>query len=282
MKIVHSRESGVESQKDETAQTREAFDRAAVSYDTDFESLPATQRLRRIVQSQLLTCFHSGESVLELNCGTGTDAVALAQHGIRIHATDISPVMVEQTKRKAASLKLENLITTDIISFTQLGNLHQRQFDGAFSDMGGLNCTENLQEIAGQLARLIRPGGYFFACIMPGFSLWESTAFLLRGNFSKAFRRMNREGCTANVQGNPVQTYYHSPSSVRAAFAGSFEHVRTIGLNVFTPPPTSTNASHAFGSSIRLLEAIDDAVAGFAPFNSIGDHYLLVLRRKAA
>lgn len=282
MKIVGSRESGVESQRNETTQTREAFDRAAVSYDTDFESLPATQRLRKIVQSQLLACFHPGESILELNCGTGTDAVALAQHGIRVHATDISPAMVEQTKQKAVSLKLENMITTEVISFAQLGKLRTSQFDGAFSDMGGLNCTDNLQEIVGQLTGLIRPGGYFLACIMPRFSLWETTAFFLRGNSSKAFRRMNRNGCAANVQGKKVQTYYHSPSSVRAAFADDFDHLRTIGLNVFTPPPVSTKAYKAIGSSNRLLEAIDDAIAGFAPFNMIGDHYLLVLRRKAA
>lgn len=279
MKEETGQRSKVKSQKEN--ETADAFDRAAVSYDADFDSLPSTIRLRRIVQSVLLTYFHPGNSILELNCGTGTDAIALAQRAVRVHATDISPVMVEKVRTKSSSLGLDNLITTEVLSFADLSRLNPRQFDGAFSDMGGLNCTDDIQRIAQDIASLISPGGYFAACIMPSFCLWETMSFMLRGRFSDAFRRMNKNGVVANVHGLPVQTHYNSVGYVKDVFSKEFEHVRTIGLNVFTPPPTSLRAYNRLGLLNRMLESIDDGVAEIPPFNRIGDHFLMILRRKS-
>ncbi|WP_327696666.1 class I SAM-dependent methyltransferase [Streptomyces sp. NBC_00459] len=39
-------------------------------------------------------------SVLEIGCGTGRALAHLAQHGIRAHGVDLSPVMVERTTEK--------------------------------------------------------------------------------------------------------------------------------------------------------------------------------------
>ena len=47
--------------------------------------------------------FPPGARILEINCGTGNDAVFLARSGMHVTATDISPMMIEETKRKAGS-----------------------------------------------------------------------------------------------------------------------------------------------------------------------------------
>ena len=50
------------------------------------------------------TAFQPGEQVLELSCGTGEDALHLAEQGVRILATDPSAGMLE-VARKVARLR---------------------------------------------------------------------------------------------------------------------------------------------------------------------------------
>lgn len=255
---------------------REAFDRIASSYDHAFDSLPATQRLRRHMRQILLRCFAPGSMVLELNCGTGTDALALAASGIRVHATDASPTMVHEAQTKATRVPHGELVTTGVLSFAELAELRQ-EFDGAFSDMGGLNCAEDIHSVARDIARLVRPGGCFVASVMTDFCLWETVAFLLRGRPEKMFRR--RRVSVAHVGGLPIQIRYFSPARFARAFIPWFEPIEIVGLNVFTPPPTSQRAYSGLGRLNTMLEALDDTVAPRFPFNRMGDHFVIVLKR---
>ena len=51
--------------------------------------------MRGATQRRLEARFSAGHRVLELNCGTGEDAVFLARRGVRVLATDLSGAMVE-------------------------------------------------------------------------------------------------------------------------------------------------------------------------------------------
>ncbi len=264
---------------EDVAEVREAFDAAAERYDAAFDHTAAGRRLRRIVGDILLDWFRPGESILELNSGTGTDAVLLASHGIRVHATDLSPLMVRQTERKAAQLHLRHLVSTEVLSIDEVGRLRGRTYDGLLSNMGGLNCVEDLRELADQLAPLIRPGGYAVLGFMPDFSLWETAAFILRGRWTGAFRRLDPAGCLASVQGIAIRVFYHSPADVKRAFAEYFDHISTNALNVITPPPGSPRAREIIARAAPVLEAVEDRLARIPPLNRIGDHCLMVLRR---
>ena len=89
-------------------------------------------------------------------------------------------------------------------------------------------------------------------------------------------------GVPANIGGSLVTTYYYSPGDVAKSFAPRFVPVELAGLNIFTPPPTSVKAYRRLGSGMRLLERIDDALMQTAPFNRIGDHFVLVLKHRGA
>ena len=78
---------------------RAAFDQLAGAYDTEFTNLSATRKLRRAVWADMEAVLRAGESVLELGCGTGEDALFLAQRGLRVCACDISPAMVAKPRR---------------------------------------------------------------------------------------------------------------------------------------------------------------------------------------
>jgi len=216
-----------------------------------------------------------------LNCGTGNDAVFLARHGMNILATDLSAKMLEEVARKTGRYKLQGLIQTRHLPFDQLGELRGTLFDGAYSNLGGLNCTDRIEDVATDLGALIRPGGYFIAAVMPPLCLWESGAFLSRLRWRDAVRRFSRGGTPALLHGGTVRTYYFSPRFFRAAFARHFEHVKTMGLSIFTPPPNFEGVYARLGSSVKLLERLDDLLCQVPPFRAIGDHYAIVLKRKA-
>ncbi|MGA9120097.1 MAG: class I SAM-dependent methyltransferase [Bacteroidota bacterium] len=264
----------------DTEQTRKAFDAAAPVYDALYESLPGIRRFRAVTARLYLKYFPRGSRLLEINCGTGNDAVSLAGQGYTIFATDISPSMVHLAREKATAMGLEDSVEVQVLPFDRLSALRGSTFDGAYSNLGGLNCTNDLQPIASGLADLLRPDGIFIGVVMPPFCLWETSAFLLRGKWRLAFRRTARGGTPANVHGGTVRTFYYSPRRFAAAFADHFDHVATVGLAVFLPPPNFGRTYSLLGKRIGLFERLDDTVAAWPLFRSIGDHYAIVLRRK--
>jgi SAM-dependent methyltransferase len=261
----------------ESEQTRLAFDAAAPVYDADYEWLPGIRRIRSITSPLYLEYFPPGSRLLELNCGTGNDAVFLAGKGMHVIATDISPAMISEVRKKAGLLQgTSGSVDARNIPFDRIGELRPERFDGAYSNLGGLNCTDRLDALAGDMGDLVRPGGIFIATVMPRFCLWETAAYLARFQGRKAFRRFSRGGTVADLHGGRVATFYHSPGDFRRAFSRSFDHVRTLGLAIFMPPPNFTRAR----ALTSLMGGLDDLVAGLPGFRSIGDHYSIVLRRK--
>jgi len=257
--------------------TRQAFDAAAPVYDEAYEGLPGIRRMRSITSGLYMRYFSPGSRLLEINCGTGNDAVFLARHGMHVTATDISPAMLNEVRRKTTRLQgVSGSVETRLLPFDRLGELRGESFDGACSNLGGLNCTDRLASLARDLGDIVKGGGIFIATVMPPFCAWETAAFIARGRFTKAFRRLSPNGTIADLHGGHVRTFYHSPGTFRKAFSPYFEHVRTLGLAIFIPPPNFTRASSLTG----LLGGVDDIVAGLPVFRSIGDHYSIVLRRK--
>jgi SAM-dependent methyltransferase len=261
----------------EVDQTRQAFDAAAPVYDAEYEGLPGIRRIRSITSGLYMRYFARGSRLLEINCGTGNDAVFLARQGMHVVATDISPRMLGEVRKKAAQLQgASGSVEARLLPFDRVGELRGESFDGACSNLGGLNCTDRIASLARDLGDIVKPGGFFIATLMPPFCLWETAAFLAKLRWRKAFRRISRNGTIADLHGGHVRTYYHSPGEFRRAFSPYFDHVRTLGLAIFVPPPNFTRASALTGAMGR----VDDLVSGLPLFRSIGDHYSIILRRR--
>jgi len=264
----------------ESEQTALAFDAAAPVYDDAYEALPGIRKMRAVTSSLYLDFFHPGSNLLEINCGTGNDAVFLAKQGMTILATDISPRMLKEVGEKITRYGLEHSIETRRVAFDGLDALQGMLFDGAYSNFGGLNCTDDLVVVAANLSALVKPGGFFIATVMPAFCLVETAAYLVRLRWRDAFRRRIRGGTLADLHGGHVRTFYHSPRAFLSAFTSHFEHVTTRGLAVLLPPPNFARAYARLGRSLSLLERADNAVARLPLLRSIGDHYVMVLRRR--
>src|SRR5574341_307792 len=137
----------------------EAFDHIGARYDAEYTDTDLSRWFRQRVWERLAVLFKPSDRVLELGCGTGEDAIWLAQRGVHVLATDGSPAMVAETARKAEAAGCGAMIETRVLDFAAAGDWSLDQtFDGAYSNYGPLNCVGDWRDIALQLAQTIHPG----------------------------------------------------------------------------------------------------------------------------
>ncbi|HVA85307.1 MAG TPA: class I SAM-dependent methyltransferase [Candidatus Saccharimonadales bacterium] len=259
----------------------EAFSRTAKKYDAFAEDHPHLTRMRRRVYEQLERYVAPGSSILELNAGTGTDAVQLARRGFRVHATDIAPGMLDLARDKVERFDLAGRVSVQECSFLQLDRIEGGQFDAVFSNLGGLNCTADLRPVVAQLDRVLRPGGVVVWVLMPPICLWE-LGLAFTGQFGLAFRRLARHGTRAHLEGRHFKVHYFTPRRAAAAFGDEYEVLAVEGLSVITPTAESKNLAQRHRDLYRTLAWLDDRIAPHAPASGWGDFYILSVRRRAS
>lgn len=120
------------------------FDAATNNYDDAFTDTRLALWLRAMVQEYLRDAFQQGDHVLELGCGTGEDAIWLAEQGIRVTATDASSVMLAVAQEKSRESR-----ATHLVEFVQLDmrNLH-------LCDSGTLQSSVNVPGTLGRASHL--------------------------------------------------------------------------------------------------------------------------------
>jgi ubiquinone/menaquinone biosynthesis C-methylase UbiE len=257
----------------------EAFSRTAQKYDSFAEDHPNLTRMRNKVYSHVMRHIPAGARILELNAGTGTDAVQLAQRGYFIHATDIAPGMLKRLQEKVNALELHESVTMEARSFLTLENVQGAPFDAVFSDLGGLNCIPDLTPVIRQLPDILKPGGVLTWVLMPHVCLWEM-AEVFRGNFSLAFRRFSRGSVRASLEGLFFEVYYFSPRQVIEWMGKDFELLALEGLSVITPTAESKNFAKRYPRLYGVLSWLDERLSAHWPWSGWGDFYILTMRYK--
>ena len=119
-------------------------------YDLDLEGYDED------VQFYLELALARGRSVLELGCGTGRVAVALARAGLDVVGVDVSAAMLSVARERTHDAGAE-LVEADMRSL-ELG----RRFDTVLIPLGGLQHAETASDVAATLATVARhlaPGG---------------------------------------------------------------------------------------------------------------------------
>lgn len=99
------------------------FDHIAENYDSSFTHTAIGQYQRALVWEHLRQCLPSyPQKILEINCGTGEDALFLAEQGHQVIATDVSAEMVHQASLK--STHSSNPFHTETCSVQALSLIH--------------------------------------------------------------------------------------------------------------------------------------------------------------
>jgi ubiquinone/menaquinone biosynthesis C-methylase UbiE len=253
----------------------EAFSRKALVYDAFGENHANLARMRRKFYAHIESVMPAGGRLLEINAGTGQDAVELARRGFRVHTTDFAPGMIAQIEEKIARLGLQDRLTVQPLSFTELERVEGEPFDGLYSNSGGLNCIADLTAVTRSLPTVLKPGARVTWVIMPRVCPWELA--VIPKDPRVGTRRLRRGGILAHVEGVHFMTYYFSAGQAERAFGPRFRRVRLEGLSVFTP--TADNKTFAVNHPrlFRALARLDDGLSTRRPFNGWGDFFILTM-----
>ena len=145
---------------------KQDFDNIAKEYDETFTHTQIGKYQRDLVYGFLQTELidFKEKTILEINGGTGEDAIWLAQKGAAVTCTDISEEMVEVAKQKAVEENQSNVVFKQL-DITQISNnFNDQKFDVIFSNFGGLNCLteKEFKQFLNDAHKILNPNGLRF------------------------------------------------------------------------------------------------------------------------
>ena len=168
---------------------KEHFDRSAKGYDAYTRKAYSLLKERRAWQKMYRRVLGDiGKRVLNIGCGPGTEALALADMGHHVVAADFSEVMIETTRRNAEEfgIQLE----------TMVGDAENLPFrDGEFDCVVSnymMWAVPNPDKALREFYRVLKPGGilaYADTARMKGEPSWFRKMWI-----RKAVKMRDRDG----------------------------------------------------------------------------------------
>jgi len=263
------------------ADTQRAFDEVAAGYDGSLGNNTLVQAVRARTLAAVTRSVAPGAALLDLGCGTGLDAVALGRQGYRVTAIDWSANMVRQTRDRAAQAGNNGIVAVNQIGIHELGRLPAGTFDGAYSNLGAMNCVPDLGAAAASIAQRLRPGGALIASVIGRVCPWELAIFARKRDWRRVAARRSRGAVPVPLAGRTVWTRYYSPSEFRSTFAAAGFRLRSLrSLGLLVPPPYAIDFADRHPQLVARLQVIEDRVAGWPALRRWGDHFLVVMERR--
>jgi len=260
-----------------------AFEKQAAVFDNIYSGNKIIQYKRRRVREHVQQFLTPGSTILELNAGTGEDAIYFGEQGHHIHATDISAGMQSRLAEKIKQHKVESRVTHELRSFTNLSDLRQQgPYDLIFSNFAGLNCTDELDKVLRSFKPLLKDRGVVTLVLLPKFSLWEA-ALVFKGKFKTAFRRFfAHHGRKAHIEGEYFLCWYYNPRYVKQVLKPDFEVLSVEGLCTLVPPSYIENFAEKFPRTFNTLVTFEERWKTKWPWKSIGDYFIISLRKRGS
>ena len=259
------------------------FDQLANTYDSNFTYGNIGQLQRKCVWNYMEKIIPdlTGLEILELNCGTGEDALMFSEKGFNIVATDVSTEMLKVTQQKVQQFSMQHRISSqylDLESFDE--SAFDKKFDLIFSNFGGLNCInpESLKILLQKIPSILSPGGRFIAVIMPRFCMWESVYFLMKFRFSNIFRRWTSQEVNADLQGASMKIWYYNPAHIKKAGGKAYKTIATLPIGFALPPSYLENYFSKRKGLLNFLNTLEGGLNKITFLSSASDHYIIDLQ----
>lgn len=259
------------------ASAAQPFDELARDYDAEFSHTVLGGLLRGRTHAEMLRFFKPGDRLLEINCGTGEDAVFLAQQGIAVTATDASMAMTRCAQTKIDRQGLNDRVAVRHCRFDELDSAleDQRGFDGVISNFGGINCSTDLKALAAALSLRVKSEGRLFLCIMGRVVPWEWLYLGCRGKFARVRQRLS-----GRMPWRGMEIRYYTPAEVIDCFSPYCDPVRLCGLGFLLPPSFAKSLVARHPGFFQLLNRWETRLQSLGPIPYLSDHYMLTLKRK--
>jgi SAM-dependent methyltransferase len=261
--------------------TQDAFDSVAADYDGPRGNNALIQEMRAEMWRWLDIAFSPGARLIDIGCGTGLDAIRMARLGHHVAAIDWSVQMAQRTGERAARERLTARVQALALGAHELERLDGAgTYDGAYSNLGPLNCVPDLASVSRQCARLLKPGGALVFTVIGRVCPWEIAHYLRKGEWARVKVRYARDFVPVGMNKHTVWTRYYGPREFYDAFRANFRLVRFRGLCVFAPPPYLTKLREEHPRWHARLRQFDRIVAGWPLLRGMGDHFLIVMQKR--
>ncbi|WP_153797734.1 class I SAM-dependent DNA methyltransferase [Foetidibacter luteolus] len=265
--------------------TTSPFDIMAGTYDSDFTATRIGKLQRDKVWKLLLPVLNRYQkplNILELNCGTGEDAVRLAALGHYVCATDASAAMIEQARQKASGQNIQGGLELQVCSFANISAAFaNRHFDLVLSNFGGLNCIDDkeMQVLCNSLSTLTTNGAVLVFVVMGRFCLWEMLYYTVKLDFKRAFRRLQKFTLFKAGE-NQLPVYYYHPWTLQKIFRQHFKKQQVNPVGFFVPPSYLERYFAAKPSWLNRFNRWDNGWGNHTMFSAFADHFCMILKKK--
>lgn len=257
-----------------------SFDSAAEEYDAVFTNSHIGKLQRKRVYHWLdrLGLFNGSKKIFEINCGTGFDADYFSQNGHEIVATDASEEMIQvairsrSNKIKFYKLSFDHLTTDD----------NFKQSNVLFSNFGGLNCMDSnrLSHLLNDIGKVQNSGDHLVFVLMPKYCLMEDLYFFFRFQWNKIGRRNSNKALEVNVNESIVDTYYHSPYTLKNGLKDIYDVLLIKPSSIFLPPSYMEPFFKRRLIILSFLNRLESFFGRFSSLSAYADHYVLIAKRK--
>jgi SAM-dependent methyltransferase len=159
-----------------TRANRVAWERASVKHVDEYADILATaaagSSLNDVERQLLRDVLHRAPAVVHLQSGNGTDDVALVRAGARsVVGVDYSQVAVAAAQQRADELAVACRYVVAAVPEAPVANASA---DLVYTGKGALIWMPDLAKWAGDIARILRPGGHLFVYEShPAVPLWS-------------------------------------------------------------------------------------------------------------
>ena len=264
------------------ADVASAFDSASDEYDFTIRRNFINTWIRRRSLRILKKLVRPDDVLLEVGCGTGTEAMEISDWVSGIVATDVSSRMTDLVRAKAAAKGIGDKVTAVTVRAGKIAEIGaamgNRKIRVAYSFNGALNCEPDLKSFVSQLHSLLAPSGYFVCSVRNTTCASEMVSHGLVLQFSKATPRRSQP-TMVSVGGVDIPSTYYSPSDFKSHFEPYFSCVGAMGLPSLIPPAYLNDYYLKFRNVSSVLERLEPLLSGVPPFNRLGDQTLFVFRR---
>jgi ubiquinone/menaquinone biosynthesis C-methylase UbiE len=249
-----------------------AFDDLACDYDASFTRTALGGSLRALVWDRCQRLFRPGQTVLELGCGTGEDALHFSRARLNVVAIDPSERMLQVARSKAASLEHDQRPEFHCLPMEAAPQkLAGRTFDGIFSNFGAVNCVSDIAGLIERLAPLCNPGARLLWVVMGRHVPWEWAWYLARLQPRRALRRLQAGG----VEWRGLWVRYPTPREFVRFLQPHFAITRVAPLGCVLPPTYAGAWLEGKSPLLTAMTALERAATRFAPLASCADHFMI-------
>ncbi len=266
------------------AEVQSAYDRAARDYDATVGRTMVSRRAKDLAVQVVAAATPPGGAILDVGCYTGTEALVLARRGFRMVGVDLSPAMVELSRAKARSARLEDRARFEVARASDLSPLVRAQlgpFDTAYSVYGTLNLEPQLDGVRNTLRALLKPGGTFVVGLLNPIVLYELLLDPLLGRF-QGYRKLAKTGVRVPLGSSSanVEAFLYTPEELAKLLAPDFAMTRVLGLHFLYPPPRGhSDQREGAWWLARVLDLVEQPLQERPFFSRLGRFALIVFRR---